>query len=166
MARKKPIGILVFGILLILGSGLWLYAYSNLNAYKDMFGWLSESAIQARYLFSVINRLLLIVTGIGILCLKDVFRKIGIALYVLTICILPWKHPYALFENLARDTASQIINTMSSTPPPEVLRIIHRTSSLYALGATYFIDIAFAAIFILYFTRPQIKNYFKDNSGK
>jgi len=157
---KKPFNIFVFAILLILSSLIWFAAYMNYHVYRITFQWLSEESARARYLLSVINRALVLVSGVGILCLKDIFRKIGLVLCVLTICVLPWKHPYLVFKNLAENITQQVLNTM----PPESIAVsesISTISLLVSMIIVYAVDIVFALAFIYYFTRPKVKNYFK-----
>jgi len=153
---KKPFNVFVFAILLILSSLIWFTSYLNYHVYRVTFQWLSEESARARYLFSVINRALVLISGVGILCLKDIFRKIGLVLCVLTICIFPWKHPYPVFKSVVENVTQQFFSTM----PPVSIEVLESIPTIVMI-IVYVIDIGFALAFIYYFTRPKVKNYFK-----
>ena len=152
--KKRPQGVSIFCTLLILGSIYKLWGFWNYEYYQFMFQQLTEQMIFIRYVGSVALRLVGIFIALGVLFLKDGFRKALLALCVWALCSLYWKHPFFVFENIARYTEQLFLNKMvlwDLTHPvyPWVSFIFH-----------CMIDIVFSGSAIYYFTRPQVKKHF------
>ena len=159
MKEKRPLGVIIFAILLILSTLIWSMAYLNYDYYRSTFQFLPEASIRIRYFISIINRFLVLVSAVGILFLKDIFRKIGLLLCFLTVCVMPWKHPFFTLKDLAEKATQQVLSTM---PPIDTLtrELVLKISLWSSVAVVYIIDIGFAVAFIYYFTRPRVKALF------
>ena len=165
MATKKerPRGVTIFGILLIATSLMqiteWLMP-RYFNYYKEIFQPLPEHMIRLRYFISAIRRLSGSVVGIGILCRKDIFRKILLLIAAFTIFTLYWKHPFFAVQNHARNVTSHLSKMMGDCEyiTPSTVRLV----AIVSLVGLYAMDMAFSVALIYYFTRPRVREWFKD----
>ena len=157
--KKILPGVIVFAILLILSTLIWSMAHLNYDYYRTTVKFLPEAFVRIRYFVSIINRFLVLVSAVGILFLKDIFRKIGLLLCFLTVCVLPWKHPFFTFKDLAEKATQDVLSAM---PPVDILtrELIFKISLWSSVAIVYIIDIGFAVAFIYYFTRPKVKSLF------
>jgi hypothetical protein len=152
--RKRPRGIIIFCVLLMLGSLYKLWGLWNYDYYRMMFQQLTEQEIFLRYCISVLLRLVGLVIAVGVLLLKNVFRKALLLLCSLTLCLLYWKHPFYVFENIAHFNGQLFFDKMIAA---ELSRPIYLWISLIFY---YILDIVFAVSMLYYFTRQRIKELF------
>lgn len=157
--RKRLPGVIVFAILLILSTLIWSIGHLNYDYYRATVRFLPEASARIRYFISIVNRFLVLASAMGILFLKDIFRKIGLLLCFLTVCIMPWKHPFFTLKDITEKVTQQILSTM---PPIDTLtrELVFKISLWSSVAVVYIIDIGFAVAFIYYFTRPKVKNLF------
>ena len=157
--RKRPPGVIVFAILLILSTLIWSMAHLNYDYYRTTVRFLPEASARSRYFISIINRFLVLASAVGILFLKDIFRKMGLLLCFLTVCVIPWKHPFFTLKDLAEKATQQILSTI---PPIDTMarELVFKISLWSSVAIVYIIDIGFAVAFIYYFTRPRVKALF------
>jgi hypothetical protein len=159
MENKKPVGIKIFGILIILTSLIQIFDLLNFEFYKWLFYPLPEHIIRARYIFSIICRLVGLSAGIGILFHKDLFRKAALLLFSGVLCFAYWKHPYYSVSRTLRtalEASFKRYNISYAISPSQI-----KTLSIISMFLLYFIDICFAICLIYYFTRPKIKKWFR-----
>ena len=157
---KGPLGITIFGSILIITSLLQLSTLSHLEYYQWLFSVLPEGTLRLRYFISVALRVLGFASGIGILLRKDLFRKIAIGLSVFTTATIYWKHPMYGISKLARvvvEMLSRFNYRYTDLNQPFLIEVIEWGS----LIALYAIDLGFAIWLIYYFTRPKIVAHFK-----
>ncbi|MGA2775646.1 MAG: hypothetical protein ABSE81_06265 [Candidatus Omnitrophota bacterium] len=157
MEKKRSVGIIVFGILMILGSLVQLPV--GISSYSVLLKPLPESVIIVR---DCIMKLLLIlgaISGVGILWLKDIFRKIAVFLSVLVILDYIIQLPFFVLKNIPDFIHQQTIKTTAMNPTISQ----HFHSSLLWTSAilAWAIDIGFAICVIYFFTRPKVKDQFK-----
>lgn len=153
--KRQPAGIVLFGVFLILGSIYKLWGFLNYDYYRFMFQQLpSEQIIFMRYLGSVTLRLVGLIVATGILLLNDFFRKSFIILCVLTLCTLYWKHPFFVFENIARHTEEQFFHKTVTG------ELAYPLQPWITMIFNYLVDILFCGSALFYFTQPKIKEYF------
>ncbi len=157
--RKRFPGVIIFAILLILSTLIWSMAHLNYDYYRTTVRFLPETFARIRYFLSIINRFLVLASAAGILFLKDIFRKIGLLLCFITICIMPWKHPFFRLKDIAEKATQDVLSTM---PPIDILtrELVFKISLWSSVAVVYIIDIGFAVAFIYYFTRPKVKSLF------
>jgi len=152
--KTRPRGVIVFGVLLIVGSIYKLWGFLSYDYYRFMFQQLPESIILVRYCSSIMLRLAGLTAATGVLLLKDGFRKFFVLLCLFTLCSIYWKHPFYVFENISRHTERQFFNT---TTVEELTYPLHPWISLIF---HYAVDIIFSGSALFYFTRPKIKEKF------
>ena len=158
MKNKRPKGVIIFGILIITSSLIHMhklvldYDWNRENMLTCMPEWL----VVVRYCFSWFQRILGLTIAIGILRLKNIFRKLGIALGVFTICTLYWKHPYSAFLRHTNYLDQQFGHLLTAAPG-----ITFSSLTLISLIVYYILEIVFWGIFIYYFTHPKVKEQFR-----
>lgn len=161
--RKRSIGITIFSILLLVASIHKLIGFKDYEYYKLMFQHLDAKYIFIRYIVSILWRLLAIGVAIGILLMKDFFRKLGLLMQATSIAILSWKHPVQVFVNISQ-YLEQIV-----AQNPRLTFLIHPQLPLIAAVGFAIIDFIFAFAFLYFFTRPTVKAQFstqKQNNTK
>lgn len=152
--KARPRGVVIFGVLLILGSIYKLWGFLDYDYYRFMFQQLPEKVILARYFSSVTLRLAGLIAATGVLLLKDGFRKFLLLLCLFTLCSIYWKHPFYVFENISRYTEQQFLNKAGAG---ELTYPLHPWISLIF---NYAVDIIFFGSALYYFTRSKIKEQF------
>lgn len=172
-----PRGIAVFGLLLILGSLYKLFGFIRYDYYVFMFQQLPVGTINDRYIISIAYRVVGLITAGGLLLRREWARQLFICLCVFTLVTLYWKHPYAVFHNIAiyqeytagindlpRGTITDTIYPLypedlgqyrlQRPTIPRVSRILHSL-----------IDLIFCGSAVFYFTRPRIGALFGGRPG-
>jgi len=152
--RSRPRGVVIFSVLLILGSVYKLWGFLSYDYYRFMFQQLSEEMIRFRYFVSILSRFAALIIATGVLLLKNVFRKLLLLSSLLTLCFIYWKHPFFVFENISRLTEQQFLNKAV------VEELTHPWHPWVSLIFNYLVDIVFSGSAIYYFTRPNVKKQF------
>jgi hypothetical protein len=145
-------GIIIFSILIIIYS-LHGLPTVNFNTYYTKFYPSSEKAILARYIFSIALRIVLVISGVGILFRRDIFRKIILGISFFTVVTVYWKHPVICFKRVL------IWKINQGVLPIDVLPKIDMLSRVSAIICSS-VDIGFALCLVYYFTRPKVKQQF------
>ena len=156
ISKSRPRGVITFGVLLILGSIYKLWGFLNFEYYQLMFQSLPEEMILVRYCLSILLRLAGLIIGCGLLVLHNRSRQFFLLLCCLTLCLLYFKHPFFVFENISRNIEQEFLNA----PAGQAL-----TYPLYpwiSLCFNYAVDIIFAGAALIYFTRPHVKKQFQS----
>ena len=152
--KKRPSGVTLLGVLLILGSIYKLWGFLNYEYYRMMFAQLSEKAILLRHFGSVALRLLGLIIATGILLLNNLSRKLFITVSVLTLIFLYFKHPFFVFDNISRHTEQLFFHKTVVT------ELTYPWRPWVSLVFNYAMDIIFSCSAIYYLTRPQVKEHF------
>ncbi len=152
--RERPRGVVVFGVLLIMGSFYKLWGLSNYEYYQFMFQQLSEKTIFVRYILSFALRFVGVMAATGVLVLKDGYRKLFMLLCLGTICLIWCKHPIFVFENISKLTDQQFLNKAVGE------ELTHSSRHWISLIFNYTVDIIFAGSALYYFSRPNVKKQF------
>ena len=147
--KKKPLGVTIFGAILIWIS-LQRIPWLSFNVYHYYFPPLPEKIILIRYFISVSMGILELASGIGVLFLKDIFRKTALFISFLSILTVYWKHPFFVFLKIRREA---IAKSGISMPENEVNSIAWGAVTIVSL-----LTIGFSIALIFYFTRSKIKN--------
>ena len=154
MIGKRPFGVIVFGIILILTSLDQLRHIAPYPLYKSVNHEWPENIIKVRFIGSYIFRLIGLASGVGILCLSESFRKFLVGFSYYCIITLPLRHTY---------------NAQLFFSEP----IYHQYGSIFSLQTftwiaviiRWFIDGAFSISAIYYFTRPKVTQHFTLNAA-
>ena len=99
--QRMP-GIDRFAIILFVSSFFQLCILIGYERYKYMFQYLPENIILIRYIGSIFLRVLTVISALGIIYYKNVFRRILICVCIFHIVMVYWVHPYAAFVNFDR----------------------------------------------------------------
>ncbi|MFA4989430.1 MAG: hypothetical protein WC576_01520 [Candidatus Omnitrophota bacterium] len=149
---KIPKGLIIFSILIIVYS-LHGLPTVNFNTYYAKFYPSSEKIILARYILSIALRIVLIISGIGILFRRDIFRKAILGISFFTIATVYWKHPVICFKRVLLWKINQGVLPIDVLPKIDML-------SWFSAIICSLMDIGFTLCLIYYFTRPKVKKQF------
>ncbi len=156
MAKKPSIGVIIFGVVLILGAlfQMFLVYRSGYEYYCRLHQEYDSTMLYVRYLVSWGIKLAGLVLGFGILKLNDWARKFLIAYYVFIIATVHLKHAYPAYmihlQDLDKSYGHLLAGfTFVSLAWPSL--IIQRG-----------VDVVFGLLVIYFFTRPEVRNQFKS----
>jgi len=125
----------------------------DFNAYYIKFYPSPQKLIFARHLLSIALRVVLIVSGIGIVFRKEIFRKIIIFTSFFIIVTICWKHPIIAVKNFL------IWKIKEGVLPVSLIPKINMVAWIYVVA--YSISDIIVAFFLIYlFTRVKIKEQF------
>ena len=151
-SRAFPsIGIVIFA------SIFQIFKLFDREFYWDIFRYMPPYVILIRYIFSWVQRCIGMTTAIGLLFLKNVFRKITLVLGIFTICTVYWKHPYQGFLIHTQRLDEQFGHYLAMSGFPE---LTFTSITRYAVIGNIILDILFWGILIFYFTRSRVKEQF------
>jgi len=151
MPPKRPIGIIIFGGLLIVTS---IYELCHIPAYSDykiINKEFPDKIIIIRFFVSYLLRMIGLACGVGVICLNEHFRKILIGLSYFSIFTIYLRHTYngflmyvtpLYYQNHVTDFSLQAFTWM-------------------AVMISWGIEVSFCLAVIYYFTRPGVVKCFR-----
>lgn len=148
---------LIINLLMIYSIALatkFFFEYLDYQYYANVFKGLPELLIKFRFAFSISLRLLIVVSGVGVLLRRNFARLLAIIYSLFTIGTVYWKHPYHTFENVFMWQAA------NGTLPQTVADNLH----YYVLGLMlyyYIKDILLALVVIYILKRKDIVLQFR-----
>lgn len=151
--KKVYTAICAISICLIFFSAKDLWNFSHFERYQFMFQHLPQDMILMRYKFSIVLRAAILITAIGILSRKDVFRKLLIWISFFNIITIYWKHPIGCYRHIFKKMTELGLMQSSSLCQSNVFPWV-------MMACCYAIDIFIAAGIIYFFTRPSVKVQF------
>ena len=158
---KRPLGLVVFGVGLIVTSLSQMAALVEADRYWYLFQNLPPAAITGRYLVSWVARGIGLAAGIGIVQRREVFRKMAIALGWATIATVSWKHPYEGFARHLSDLELLVPEfRMRLSEALGQLGIERSTMTWMVVCTARAQEIALALLLIWYFTRSHVRAQF------
>ncbi len=147
--RKRPIGVVVFGLILIVTSLDLLRYMPGYDFYRQVnYEW-SESIIKIRFIGSFLFRFIGLILGIGVLLLNDSFRRFLIGFSWYCLITLPLRHTYNSQLFFSESLYYQHGSMFSL-----------QTFTWIAVLIRWLIDGVFSLAVICYFTRPRIVEFF------
>lgn len=146
-------GIVLCAILVVSYSFLGM-PLTSFSSYYTKFYPSPENLIFIRYLFSITLRLILLISGIGILFRTNIFRKIIIFISFFTIATLYWKHPVICLKRVLFWKITQGVLPVDIIPKINML-------AWFSVIVLYIIDISVCLCLIYYLTRLKVKEWFK-----
>jgi len=154
MENKRPKGVIIFGILILLGAALQIKGLS-IASYNFLFGPLPKTIIIFRFVITVMMLILGIVTAIGIILRKEIFRKLVLLIgyYILYNYLI--EGPLIVYRNLPK-YINQIIVAAGAPLEPRVYIILWTP-----IIVSFLIEFVFGLSLVYYFSRPKIKEKFK-----
>ncbi len=158
MAAKRSNGVTVFSILLIVGTFYNLMGMSNVENWNFLFQPLPEIIIQIHYFISVFIMALALISGVGILFLKDYFRKIIIFTTFFTFFSYLIEGPLLIYRNLPGFIEQQV--ALVAIEAPDISLNGASAVLWFFVILSYVIDFGFAICLVYFFTRPKVKEQF------
>jgi hypothetical protein len=161
--NKFPLGITIFGLILISDSLLHLLNQLHVSTYYPEYCWLMhplpENMIFQLYLISILSGIAELIAGIGILFCKEICRKLALILTGFTLATLYWRMPFYFFSK----QADQVIDFISWTNnSDEWFAGIDKGWVIWSsFIIVWMVNVIFSGLLIYYFTRPYIKTRFK-----
>jgi hypothetical protein len=152
LGKKSLLGITIGAALIIAGAVYDLFKFTDWPYYQFTFQDWPERVILARYVFSLLWRVILLATGIGLVYLKDWARKVIILLAGLQIVGIFLKHPLGVFKHLALFNQQEVL--------PQSLDLIYPLQPLLMMVFFSVFDITISVLIIYYFSRPNVKENF------
>ncbi|MBF0123188.1 MAG: hypothetical protein HQL21_07290 [Candidatus Omnitrophica bacterium] len=148
--EHKPVGVLIFGFILVSTSIDQLHLIPTYEAYRHINHEWPENIIKIRFVISYVLRLVGLCAGIGILCFSNVLRKGLLWLSVFSVMTLPLRHTYSA-QFIYSEPLYRLRGSMFSLETFVWIAVILR----------WMIDGIFSLCVIYYFTRPQVMKHFK-----
>lgn len=155
MEKKTAVWINLWAMALIASSfyGMIVLLGSGYNYYRYLHPEYSPAIIAIRYFVSWAVRIVGLISGIGILYRKEFFRKTAIAGSLFTILTIHLKHSAKGFVRLTHSLDDHF------NIPLEGVTFI---SLMWpAIVIARMIDVIFAGYLIYFFTRREVKKYFR-----
>lgn len=157
--KKRSKGVTIFGILLILSCLFQMLGLTKADTWKLLFQPLPEGIVYIRFLISVIVLILGVISGIGVLFLKDIFRKIALFLGFFALYAYLIEAPFFTFRNMPQFIKQAAMHAAATIPG-----VVESTYSLVlwtTMIISWIIDLGFAICLIYFFTRTKVKAQFK-----
>jgi hypothetical protein len=150
MFSKKPIGIFIFGGILILSSIYELYHIPAYSDYKMINKELPEKMIIIRFFVSYLLRVFGLASGVGVICLNNNCRKILLELCCFSIATICLRHTYKGFLHY----------TLPLYYQNKVTDLSLQAFTWTAVIFSWAIEVSFCLSAIYYFTRPKVVKCF------
>ena len=115
-----------------------------------------KEVVVLRYFLSWTLRAIGLAAGIGMLCLKSIFRKIAILFSLFNIITVTLRHPFIAFERItirACETNPHIIKNCEA---------VAHGLAIAAAAVVCIADVLLFAFVIYYLTRPGVRGQFKS----
>ena len=117
----------------------------------------APNVILLRYFVSWAVKLLGLLSGIGIIYRKEIFRKTAIVGSLFTILTAGLQHTYAEFHQYTQYMDQHLLNSIAV--PVEGFTFSAITGLAVIMARV--LDIFFAGLLIYFFTRPEVKKHFE-----
>lgn len=146
---KRPLGVIIFGLILIVTSLDLLRYMPAYDFYRQVNHEWPDIIIRIRFVGSYIFRLIGLACGVGVLCLSGPFRKLLLGLSWYSVITLPLRHTYQAQLFFSEPIYHQQGSSFSL-----------ETFTWIAVIIRWLIDGVFSLSVIYYFTRPKVKECF------
>ena len=163
MEKKRSIGIVIFSILLFLGTLhpllSRLFEASPYNYFKMTFYPLPEQIIQARYFVGSGILVLAAISAIGMLCQKNLFRKTALFVCFFNVYTYLIELPLVAYKNtpkVAERITLRLLERHSSESFESVSSLVWGLWSIMSV-----LDFGFYLALIYFLTRPKVKAQFE-----
>ena len=156
--RRPSFGIIYFGFGLIISGLFRSFVLLDYDHYAYMFGFLSNRMQMFSYLIAWVDKILILASAIGVLFLKENFRRLIILTWFVEICAIPWKYPFLGFKN----SFLQMVHYGILNQKLIETKFVTFDSFVYVLiTGTGLLDAVYGLALIYFFTRPKIREQFK-----
>jgi hypothetical protein len=151
MLFKRPVGIIIFGVLLIVTSIYELYHIPHYKDYQLINKEFPREMIGIRFIVSYLLRIVGFASGVGVILLNNYFRKVLIGLSCFSILTIYLRHTYQGF----------LLYTEPVYYQGHVTDFSLQTFTWMAVLVSWTIEVGFCLSVIYYFTRPGVVKCFR-----
>ncbi|MBU4334012.1 MAG: hypothetical protein KKD07_06185 [Candidatus Omnitrophica bacterium] len=131
------------------------------DLYEFMFQFLPQNYILARYVGSLSLRLIFIISALGLMYYKNIFRKAIMIACLYTIITVYWKHPYEALINFDRYFNFNVMTFNQSLYAHFRYKFLdYYYIKKLSIIVAYVIDITLYGSIIFYLNRKKVKKYF------
>ena len=153
MEKKRSMGVEIAGFLIILISLYKIMLGLNFNLFSLLFQPLPDKIIMMHYFISLTILILLLISGVGILFSKNIFRKVVLFIASYTLLSYLIEGPLFYFRNISKLIEQTAIEITSKTP--NIPASIFSSISWVIIILFVVIDFAFAIWLVYFFTRHE-----------
>ena len=147
--KQRPLGVLIFGVLLVITSFFLLSWVPPYEFYSQVNREWPEKMMLIRFVGSYIFKLIGLICGVGVLFLNNALRKFLVGFSWYCLLTLPLRHTYSAMLFFTKPIYEQRGSMFSL-----------EMFTWNAVFACWFIDGLFSLLVIYYFTRPKVvKNF-------
>lgn len=159
MGTKRSKGVTIFGWLLIIINGFALLHAFNFQTSFELHKSFNKSIVVAIISYGLLSTVIGFITGIGILKLKEMMRRLAIAINSLDIIFgIPL---YFLSANDIRQYAHSAALAQIANKPTVVNVDTLANVGFYAVVSWFIFCIILSLLLIFFLTRPKVKEQFK-----
>ena len=149
--KKVPLGVVIFGVILIFTSVWQVYYIPHFLKYKAVNPGVPEAWMALRYCVSYALRIAGLACGIGVIFYSNFYRKFLVGLLIFSILTLPLRHSYPSFLYYVKPIFFGPVTSLVSLEVFTWVNVLCRWA----------IDGLFAGCGIYYFTRSRVVENFK-----
>ncbi len=158
MALKRSRGITIFAWVFIILNTFNLLNVFYFQTYFELHKSFNKATVVALFSIGMLSSVIGFITGIGILRLNNIMRRIAIIVNSLDILIaIPL---YFLSVNDIKQYCHSIALTTVAQGPPIVNVNVLANIGFYAATLFYIFAVGLSSLFIFFLTRPKIKEQF------
>jgi len=159
MEKKRSVGVTIFAWLLIIINGFNLPHSFDFHTSFELHKSLNKGVIITIISYTLLSAVIGFISGIGILKLKEMMRRLAVAINSLDIVF------GILVLFLSANDIRQYAHSVAlaqATNKPTILSVDTLTNvGFYAAMSWYVFCIGLSLLLIFFFTRPKVKEQFK-----
>lgn len=160
---KELMGAAVLGILLMIFSVAQFEKLLSWEYYRWLFQPFPKDGVFIRYGVSILLRTLAFVAGLGILLKRDLFRRLAVLVSIASALTVFFRFPFWVFirhEKVAFGVVAKLMGFPEITRPPLFNIGLGISAALF-----YAMELGFPVLLIFYFSRPVVKQWFKQSGS-
>ena len=160
METKRPKGITIFAWLLIILNIFTLLLSLNFKNTFDLYKSFNKIIIIAIILYGLFSTIIGIISGFGILRLKEIMRKIAVAISALDVLftiIIIFMSSNEILKFSYSLAGSQLVGKSNMYYDADMVSAI----GFYSMIFVYVLSAGLSLLFIFFFTRPKVIEQFK-----
>ena len=160
MEKKRSKGVTFFAWLIIILNIIGLLLQLNFKSSFDLLKSFNKNIVLVIILYGLLSAIIGIISGFGILKLKEIMRKIAVAINVgdvLYNTIIPiiaakdiWQYSYSVAVQQLAGKSETFLSVDAIT-----------SIGFYSAISLYVFYVGLSLLFIFFFTRPKVKEQFK-----
>ena len=156
---KRSKGVTIFAWLLIIINAFNLLNSFNFQTSFELHKSFNKGIVVAIILYGLLSSLIGFISGVGILRLKEIMRKLAVTINSLDVIIgIPM---FFLTANDIRQYAHSAALAQLANKPTDLSVDTLTNVGLYAAASWYVFCIVLSLLLIFFLTRPKVKEQFK-----